>query len=96
MTPVEPTIVEEGSRLVVWAKDQPQYNPLTTAISPDGIVTSEWEPTAEELYSLLNGGRVRLRVHTFDPRLGEPGHHLQPVSLQVLEPACGFMEERES
>lgn len=96
MTPVEPVVIEEGSRLVVWAKDQPQYIPLPTVIDPQGMVISEWEPTAEELYALLNGGRIRLCVHTFDPKLGlEPGHHLQPVSLQVLEPECGFGERKK-
>lgn len=83
---------EAGSRLVVWAKDQPEYIPLPTLVTTEGVVISVWEPSVEELNRLLSGGRIRLCVHTFDPRLGEPGHNLQPVSLQVLEPECGMRE----
>jgi hypothetical protein len=91
MTPVEP-MEYEGERRMTFAKDQPEYLPLTVSIDVRGCVTTEWEPTEEELHRLLSGGRVRLCIHTFDPRLGEPGHFLQPVSLDVLEPECGMRE----
>lgn len=81
MVPVEP-IVPQGSKLVIYAKDQPQYHPLAAAVSSEGVVRTEWEPTSEELELLLQGGRVCLSVHTF-------GNALQPVRLEVLEPACG-------
>lgn len=84
MTPVEPA-VPDGEVLVVFAKDQPQYLPLPASVGPTGIVTTEWEPTAEELEQLFVGGRVQLRVYTF----GQP---LQPVSVSVLEPECGMRE----
>ena len=91
MTPVEP-LLYEGERRMVFGANQPEYIPLPLSIDEKGAVTTEWEPTAEELDKLLCGGRVRLIVHTFDPLLGAPGHCLQPVSLDVLEPECGMKE----
>lgn len=84
MTPVEPT-VHAGATLVVFAQDQPQYVPLPASVDPEGLVMTEWEPTAEELDRLLCGGRIRLWVHTF----GEP---LQPISLEAIKPACGMRD----
>jgi hypothetical protein len=77
---VEPNALHEGARLVVFAKDQPQYHPLPASVSDDGVVMTEWEPTAEELAGLLAGGRIRIRIwtHTF----GQP---LQPISVEVSE-----------
>jgi len=91
---VTPVDVEprEGERLLVFARDQPDYIPLPVAVDSDGMVTSVWEPTADELHALLCGGQIRLCVHTFDPHVGEPGHYLQPVSLDVLSPPCGMKE----
>jgi hypothetical protein len=91
VTPVEP-LEYEGGRRVTFAENQPEYHPLPASIDARGCVTTEWEPTEEELRRLLSGGRIRLCVHTFDPKLGEPGHCLQPVSLDVLEPECGMRE----
>lgn len=84
MTPVEPSVAE-GSHLVIYAEDQPEYIPLPAAVDIDGVVTTEWEPDADELQALLCGGRIRLCVHTFK-------RPLQPVSLDVLPPECGMRE----
>jgi hypothetical protein len=78
MTPVAPKAMHEGARLVVFAKDQPEYSPLPAAVSPDGVVMTEWELSAEDLAALLNGGRLRLWVWTFR-------HALQPVMLETVE-----------
>jgi hypothetical protein len=91
MMPVEP-INEDGSRLVVFAKDQPGYIPLPTLIDEDGVVTSEWVLTPDEINCLLRGGRIRLAVHTFDPEIGTPGHHLQPVRIETIEPELQVKE----
>jgi len=85
MTPVEPQRYG-GAQLVIFAKDQPEYVPLPAMVSADGVVMTEWEPTADELERLLQGGRLRLWVHTF-------GHPLQPVALEVVEPECGVRGE---
>ena len=81
MTPVKPTL-HDGARLVVFAKDQPQYIPLPASVDGDGVVMTEWELTAEELTRLFTGGRIRLWVRTF----GQP---LQPVSLEAIDAECG-------
>ena len=91
MTPIEPMIYD-GDRLLVFGANQPEYIPLPAVIDRTGMVTTEWELTEEELDRLLCGGRIRLCVHTFDPLLGTPGHELQPVSLDVLQPECGMRE----
>lgn len=91
MTPVEPPLYA-GHRPKVFGQDQPEYIPLPVSIDPEGAVLSEWAPTAEELHRLLCGGRIRVWVHTFDRDIGEPGHPLQPISLEVLEPDCGMRE----
>jgi len=83
MTPVEPTRYPTDSRLVVFAADQPEYQQLPAAIAPDGIVMTEWEPTAEELDRLFQGGRIRIWIHTF-------GAPLQPIMVIAAEPECGM------
>lgn len=83
MTPVAPIAAHEGGTLVIFAKDQPQYAPLPASVSPDGLVMTEWEPTAEELERLFVGGRLRIWLHTY-------GHPLQPINVEVTEPECGM------
>lgn len=78
MTPVAPKVMQEGARLVVFAEDQPEYAPLPAAVSPDGVVMTEWELSAEDLATLLNGGRIRMWMSTF-------GRALQPVMLETVE-----------
>ena len=90
MTPIDPPIVPlaPGWRRVVYAKDQPEYIPLPTMRATDGRVVSTWEPTAEELETLLDAilayknrrseakPRISLMLHTFNTPL-------QPVRLVV-------------
>ena len=70
--------LHQHARLVVFAKDQPEYEALPASVDPDGLVMTEWELTAEELATIVNGGRVRLWVYTFN-------RALQPVMLEVVE-----------
>lgn len=78
MKPTLPRAIPDGARLVVLAKDQPQYDPLPAAVCPDGLVMTEWALSAEDLAAVVRGGRVRLWTWTF----GEP---FQPVALEVVE-----------
>lgn len=75
MTPINPKPVDHAA-FVEFAKDQPEYLTLPAYVDIQGVVTTEWEPTADELAILLNGGNVRLRVFTF-------GRALQPVMLDA-------------
>lgn len=92
MTPIEPTTIEEGSRIMTFGEGQEEYQPLPVVIDPIGMVTTEWEPTQDELDRLLCGARVRLSIQTFDPLLGEKGHPLSPICLDVLDPPCVVRE----
>ena len=82
MQPVMPT-PPEGARNVVFGADQPQYSPLPAAVSATGVVLTEWEPNAKELEQLLQGGRIRICMHTF-------GFPLNPIAVDVTLPDCGL------
>jgi hypothetical protein len=69
-------LVPPGTREVVYAKDQPQYLPLPTLVTPDGRVLSQWQPDANELELLKNGAPVTLVLYTFNGPL-------QPIQLVV-------------
>lgn len=52
---------------VVFAKDQPQYNPLRTLRSeaPTGSVFSRWSPTEEQREAIAEGADIVLELMTF-------------------------------
>lgn len=81
MQPVE-QFEAEGARLVVFAKDQPQYLPLPANLFPDGKVLTEWTFTEEERALIARGENIRLWIWTF----GQP---LQPVALEVTDERKG-------
>jgi hypothetical protein len=77
--PIPPPHVHPGAAPIVFAKDQPEYEPLPAAVDmTTGLVLTEWELSAEDLAALVNGGRVRLWIWTFR-------HPLQPVRMEVVE-----------
>lgn len=78
MKPIVPPHVHPDAVPIVFAADQPQYDPLPAAIDNKGLVMTEWELSAEDLSALLNGGRVRLWIWTFR-------HPLQPIQMEVVE-----------
>ena len=83
MNPVVPPLIPTDTKLVVYGALQPDYVPLPAAVDSDGLIMTEWEPSAEELEVLLQGGRVRIWIHTY-------GHPLQPLQVNVAEPECGL------
>lgn len=56
--------VEFVGQNVVFAKDQPEYQPLPAHRSQDGIVTSCWELTEEEAAALAKSRRIWLQQYT--------------------------------
>jgi hypothetical protein len=78
MTPVHtPELAADPEpRYVVFAKDQPEHEPLPALLFRDGRVLTEWALSDEEIARLGRGERLRLWVWTF----GQP---LQPVMLEV-------------
>jgi len=54
----------EGSN-VTFAKDQPEYLPLPSHLSSDGVVTSCWELSEEDLMEVIRTKRIYFQQHTF-------------------------------
>lgn len=78
MIPIRPRPPLPGEVAVVFAEHQSEYIPLPAVINlASGLVTTEWEFTAEELAAIVAGGRLRLVVWTF-------GNPLQPVQLEIV------------
>lgn len=77
MQPVEQFPVE-GTRPVVFARDQPEYDPLPALVFPDGKIVTEWTFTEEERAAIAKGENLRLWIWTF-------GQRLQPVALQITD-----------
>jgi hypothetical protein len=80
MQPISPVLSAEFvSKEIVYAKEQPEYIPLPTLVSGNGVVMSRWQFTDEERQAIAAGADLLLSIWTFhDP--------LQPVLLEV--PSC--------
>lgn len=78
MKPIQPPQPHAGATAIVFAKDQPEYEPLPAAVDMTGLVMTEWELSAEDLATLINGGRIRLWIWTFT-------HPLQPIQMETVE-----------
>ena len=80
MQPTTPVISAEFQpHEIVYAKDQPEYNPLPVHRNRRGVVLSRWKLTDEEREAIANGADVWLYVYTFN----QP---LQPLRLEI--PVC--------
>jgi hypothetical protein len=78
MQPISPVLTEEFvPDEVVYAKDQPAYNPLPTLRDQDGVVVSRWKLTDEERQAISEGADIHLSIHTFNGPL-------QPIRLEIL------------
>ena len=66
--------IDFPGRNVIFAEDQPEYNPLPAIRMPDGEGITCWELRKEEVDIILNTRRIYLRQSTFN----QP---LQPVSI---------------
>lgn len=74
---------------VVYAKDQPEYNPLRVLRSTDmdQACLSRWTFTPEQRQAIANGADLFLEQLTF-------GARLQPVRLGVaLEPGAAYWHD---
>ena len=63
----------------IYAKDQPEYNPLVAYKTDDGAVTSCWKLNIRERVRVLLTGKIFLQVLTFNSPL-------QPVKMLVDNP----------
>jgi hypothetical protein len=72
--------IEFPQQTTIFAKDQPQYEPLPAHVSDDGVVTSCWQLEPLEIELLIaNGGKLWLSQLTF-------GEALQPQLPSVVQP----------
>lgn len=67
----------EGTRKVVFAENQPEYQSLPALLYPSGMVRSRWHFTPDERRAIADGADLELFVWTFN-------RPLQPVDLQIL------------
>jgi hypothetical protein len=77
--PVSPVLEGFEQSEIVYAKDQPEYNPLPTLKDADGTVLSRWKLTWKERFLVLLFGDVYLFQMTFN-------RPLQPVSIEIERP----------
>jgi len=79
--------IEFEEQTVVFAKDQPEYEPLPAHISkfdPQGTLTCCWKLTFKERAKILFTGIVWHQIWTF-------GEELQPQKLTIEKP-CLFVD----
>lgn len=88
MTPVTPIVPGEDLDVTVYAKNQPQYQPLPVWLDLDGATLSRWRLTWWERLCVLVTGDVYLWVLTFNKPL-------QPVKLQVFKPKVVITQSYE-
>ena len=69
-------VIDFPSSNAVYANSQPEYLPLPSHKTPDGLVTSCWKPTFWECVQLIMGAKLWLTVMTFNKPL-------QPQRLEV-------------
>jgi len=79
MKPVSPVIPGVLMDEVVYAADQPEYQPLPAFKCVNGKILTRWELTEEEKRLITEQGYVYLAVNTFN----QP---LQPVYLSATPP----------
>uniref|UniRef100_A0A6M3L257 Uncharacterized protein n=1 Tax=viral metagenome TaxID=1070528 RepID=A0A6M3L257_9ZZZZ len=72
-------IVKFEGHNVIYAKDQPEYQPLPVLKFEDGKVISCWKLSFIEKIKVLFTGKIWLSVLTFN-------HPLQPLLLEVKRP----------
>lgn len=79
MKPVSPVIPGVLIDEVVYAADQPEYQPLPAFKCVNGKILTRWEMTEEERRLVAEQGYIYLAVSTFN----QP---LQPVYLSATPP----------
>lgn len=73
---IDPCLVPHRSEAIIYAKDQPEYQPLPAIRTPGGMVVSRWTLTDAERKRVAEGEDIFLCLYTFN----QP---LQPVRLSV-------------
>lgn len=82
MQPMSPVCEGYAGDEVVYAKDQPEYNPLPALRFEDGTIVTRWRMSWRERLAAFLRGDVYLSVLTFNKPL-------QPVRLSISSPVEG-------
>lgn len=77
--PISPVILGVDLEEVVYAKDQPQYQPFPVYKFDDGTIISRWKLSWKERLLVLLKGDIYLWIMTFNKPL-------QPVIINVSRP----------
>lgn len=64
---VDPRLVPPGSRAVVIAEHQSEYQALPSVRTPDGQVITRWSPTADERLAILAGEDIFVTLLSSGP-----------------------------
>jgi len=71
---IDPALLPVGSRALVIAKDQPEYQPLPAVITPSHAVVTRWTFNDIERRAIANGEDLYLTIY---------GTPIRPVFLSV-------------
>lgn len=81
MTVVTPAQAHKDAVIRVFGTNQAEYFALPASVDANGTIMTEWELSAEDLQTILEGGRIRLWVCYTGVNRGEP---LTPIALEVI------------
>jgi hypothetical protein len=87
MHPLSPVVPSAEADETVYAKDQPQYIPLPSIKTPDGVMLTRWSVNETEKRQIAGQGYIYLIVNTFN----QP---LQPVMMSTNVPEDMGFETR--
>ena len=79
MKPVTPIIKGKDLEVVIYAKNQKEYQPFPVFRDSNGTLLSRWKVSFIERIKILIFGDIYLQIMTFN-------NPLQPVSLKVTPP----------
>ena len=79
MHPLSPVIPNADADETVYAEKQPEYIPLPSVRTPDGVILTRWSVNEEEKRQIVEQGYVYLIVNTFN----QP---LQPLMMSTVVP----------
>ncbi len=71
MHPLSPVIPNQEADETVYAKDQPEYIPLPSVKTPDGVVLTRWSLNEQERREVAEQGYLYLLVNTFNTQVPE-------------------------
>ena len=87
MSPASPVFPDLDLPETVFAKNQPEYLPLPSYRTDDGIVVTRWKLSFAERLTLLFSGNLWLSVLTYN-------RPLQPVKIEVHPPLASIVDRQ--